>query len=98
MLSWIIIIGIALLIWFFVRAKHFKHRVYVLILIALMIVFYITSIKIVESSGANIKTLEGMVVAGRMYVKWLGSVWDNTKTIAGEIIKMDWTGDIISEK
>ena len=96
MLSWILIIGIALLIWLFVRAKHFKHRLYVLILIILMIVFYVTAVKVVESSGVDIKTLEGMVVAGRLYVKWLGNALDNTKTIVGEIIKMDWKGDIFS--
>ena len=60
--------------------------------------FYVTSMKVIESSGVDIKTLDGMVVVGKLYFKWLGHVLENTKTIVGEIIKMDWTGDIIKEK
>ncbi len=98
MLNWMIIIAIVLLVWFFIKAKHFKHKVYVLVLMFLIIFFYATSVKVIESSGVDIKTLEGMVVVGKLYFKWLGNALDNTKTIVGEIIKMDWTGDVIKGK
>ena len=70
-----------------------EHKIFAVLVVALVIFFYTTGSKIVEKNETDIKTFDGMVSAGKLYVRWLGHVFLNTKDLAGKAVEMDWAGN-----
>jgi len=81
------------LILVFFKAKRIQHKVYTIAMILLIVFFYTTGSKVIADNNLNIQTFEGLVTAGRLYLNWLGHVFTNTKTVLGNALKMDWTGN-----
>jgi uncharacterized membrane protein YGL010W len=60
-------------------------------LILLLLLFvYISASIVISKNHIEIKSASGMITAGKAYFQWIGHVIDNTKTVVGNVIKMDW--------
>jgi len=95
MASWIVLclvalIGIALFLFFKEKVKHIKTKTVVLIILVFLLFFYFTGSKIIKDNHVDLKTFSGFVTAGKLYFIWMGNAFDNTKTIAGNVVNMDW--------
>ncbi len=42
-----------------------------------------------RGKDVNLKTVPGVIDAGKLYLSWLGSIFGNFKTITSNAIKMD---------
>jgi hypothetical protein len=94
MLEWIII-GVMIVIALFVlRVKHFKHRFYVIFLIILIVFFYVSVSRVVSENSLNLRTFDGLMSAGKIYFSWLVHAAGNVKTISGNVINLDWKGNL----
>ena len=91
MIGWLILAILVVLLFVFYKARHMKHRIYILLAIIVLIFIYTTGTKIVNQSNLNLNTLEGIVNASKLYFSWLGHAFNNAKVIIGNAIHMDWS-------
>lgn len=90
MVSWIIIIALLLILLTFFKFRYMQHRFYAIFIILLLLFLYVGVSKIIEQNGVDIKTFDGIVLAGKLYVQWLGHVVKNIGSLSGNAIKMNW--------
>jgi len=48
---------------------------------------------IIKENNMNLKSFDGIVGAGKLYFSWLGHAFENSRSILGNVIKMDWVGN-----
>jgi len=73
-----------------IHFKHMKHKVSVILLILLIAFFYFSFTTIVKSHAVDLKTASGVFSASKVYFSWLVNIFDNVKTVSGNVIGMDW--------
>jgi hypothetical protein len=83
-------------IWVFIELKRFKHKLFAIFLIALIIFSYLGFILAVKGQDVDLKSVNGIKEAGNLYFSWLGTIFGNFKQLTSNAVKMDWKGD--SEK
>jgi hypothetical protein len=107
MVNWLIIgIGIlaVIVVTKVIHFRHLKHRITALFLILLLLFAYLSFSSIVRSNSIDLKTVSGVLTAGKLYFSWLGATFINIKTLTGNAINMDWgpnnesISDMISKK
>ena len=85
-------------IWVIIEVKRFKHKIFAMLLIALILFTYISFISVIKGNEFDFKSVEGVRDAGGLYFSWLSSVFGNIKTITVNAIHMDWkANETISE-
>ena len=95
------IVGILVVaIWVIIEIKRFKHKIFAVFLIALIIFAYLSFAVVLKDKDIDYKTIPGVVEASKIYYSWLGSMFVNFKTITTNAIHMDWkpNGDETLEK
>jgi len=94
MLSWIII-GVTLLVILVVSKlihfRHFKHRVTAIVLVLFLLFAYVTFANVVKENNIDIKTVDGIIKAGNVYLAWLKLSFENLKVLSGNAINMNWS-------
>jgi len=94
MVNWLIVILFVVVAYFiinkFLAASHLKSKITIILVLLLLFFFYISASIVISKNHIEVRSLEGMIIAGKAYFKWIGHVIDNTKTVVGNAIKMDW--------
>lgn len=91
--TFIIVIVLVLLIWMFIEFKRFRHKAWAIFLIALILFSYFSFTAAIKGKDINFKSVDGVKQAGKLYVLWLGHVFQNVKMITTNAIHMDWKGN-----
>lgn len=91
MLEWFIIGVIVLVALMFLRFKHAQHKIFLVLLILLLVFVFTSATKIVKDNNVDTKSIEGVVMAGKLYFSWLSNVFHNSRVLAGNAVKMNWT-------
>lgn len=85
------IVAIAIiLIWIVIETKRLKHKIVAILLIGLLIFGYITLTTSFKDKEIDIKTIPGIIKAGKIYWSWLGTLFTNTKSITAYASQQDW--------
>jgi len=77
-------------IWIFIELQRFRHKIFAIFLIGLILFTYVSFILTIKGSDLDLGTVPGLVQAGKLYFVWLGSVFDNMKTVTAQVIGMNW--------
>jgi len=77
-------------IWIFIELQRFKHKIFAIFLIALILFTYLSFILTIKGNEIDFGTVPGLIKAGKLYVVWLGSIFDNVKTVTAQVIGMNW--------
>jgi len=77
-------------VWVIIEIKRFKHKVFAIFLIALILFTYLSFIVVIKGEDIDFKTGAGLKRAGQLYFSWLGSLFGNLKSITTHAIDMDW--------
>ena len=77
-------------VWVIIEIKRFKHKVFAIFLIALILFTYLSFIVVIKGEDIDFKTGAGLKQAGQLYFSWLGSLFGNLKSITTHAIDMDW--------
>ena len=93
MINWVIIFAIAIIALIIVRIKHFKHKIFAIGIILLLVFFYVTYDAVFAGQDINLKTFEGIVSFAKIYFSWLWHAFGNAKVLTGNALKMDWVGN-----
>jgi len=89
----IIVIAIIALIWTAIELKRFKHKIFAIFLVALIILAYVSFAIVFKDQKINWKDPADLKVAGGLYLSWLGAIGGNLKLITSHAIQMDWNPD-----
>lgn len=90
-MNWIIVAVLIIMAFFFLRLKHLKHKIWLILFIIAILFFYSTGSQVLEGNEINWRSLGGIEKALKIYFSWLGGAFDNLKTITAGAIKMDWS-------
>lgn len=88
-----LIVGIIVVfIWVFIELKRFRHKLWAIFLVALILFSYLGFLASIKGEEINFKTVGGLKIAGNLYLSWLGNIFKNVKIITASAVKMDWDG------
>jgi uncharacterized membrane protein len=88
-----IVIALIVLLVVFLKVKHMNQRLSAIIIVVLLLFFYVSYSKVTEDQEIDYKSASGVEKGARLYFTWLGNLFDNFRTITGNAINMDWTGN-----
>lgn len=88
-----IVAVLVVFIWIAVEIKRMKHKVFAIILIALILLGYFSVAVVFKDQNVDLKTIPGIIEATGVYFSYVGAIFANFVTITSHAIKMDWTGD-----
>ncbi len=77
-------------IWIIIEVKRFKHKLFAIFLIILILFTYLSFTSVLKGKDINLKSIEGLQEASSLYLSWLGSIFGNLKSITTHAIDMDW--------
>ena len=86
----LIVAVLVVIIWVTIEIKRLKHKIFAIILIALIIFSYVSAAVIFKNQNIDFKTVPGLMKASKLYLSWMGSIFGNVKSITTNAIKMDW--------
>jgi len=89
----IILLVVVLAIWILIELKRMRHKLFAIFLIALIVFTYFSFSAMVKNNNVDLKTVDGLGKATKLYFLWLGSAFGNIKLITSNAIKMDWSGE-----
>jgi len=94
----IVIIGLVFLIWLFMKLKEVRRRFFTFFIIFVILFFSLSAFYVFKGRGVDFGSIEGILMAFKVYFSWLRSFFYNLKTITVNVIKMDWSVNITSIK
>ena len=80
-------------IWVVVEIRRFKHKLFAIFLIALILFGYLSFTISFKDRAVDLKTIEGLTTASKIYFSWLGSMFGNLKSVTSYAVKKDWDGN-----
>jgi hypothetical protein len=86
----ILVIVLIAAIWLFIEFKRFRHKMLAVFLIVLILFTYFSFSAVIKGKNLDLKTFEGMKEAGKIYVLWLGNIFQNVKVVTSNAINMNW--------
>ena len=89
----LVIAVIVIVIWVFVELKRFKHKIFAMFLIALILFSYLGFMISIKGQDIDFKSVNGLKTAGQLYFVWLENLFGNFKTLTSHAIKLDWKGN-----
>lgn len=85
----LILIGfMAIFVWITFSFKKMKHKIFALLLVSLLLLGYLSFTYSVNPEKVDLSSFKN---AGRIYVNYLGFVFNNVFTITGYVVNMDWS-------
>lgn len=77
-------------IWILIELKRFRHKMFAVFLIGLILFFYLSGVFVFKGREVDFKSISGTIAVTKIYFSWLGSVFVNLKSITTNVIKMNW--------
>jgi len=93
MITILIIAILIALIYVFFRVKYTRHKLFAIFLIILVLFFYLSVSKVLKDSNVDVNSFKGITMAGKLYMNWLVQVFQNSKTLITNAIKMEWSNN-----
>ena len=89
-----IVAVLIVLIWVVVEVKRMKHKVFAIVLIALILLTYFSFSSVFRGKDVDLRSIPGIVEAGKIYLSWLGGIFSNFRTLTGNVVDMNWKSNI----
>jgi hypothetical protein len=77
-----------------IHLKHLKHRITAILLILFLLFVGLTFLKVSTNNALDLKSPSGLFSAAKLYFGWLGQVFSNLQVITGNVVRMDWSGNL----
>ncbi len=93
MINWWLIAALVIVSLIIVKARHIKHKFFVVLFVLLILFFYLTLPRVIQGRDVNLQSFDGIVLTIRLYSAWLVHGFGNLKEITGNAVAMDWIGN-----
>ena len=80
-----------ILAFVFLRMRHARHRISLIVFILALLFFYITISNVFNRYDIDWKSATGIEKGMKVYFSWLGGAFGNLKAITVNAVKMDWS-------
>jgi len=90
MISWIVVAVLVLIAIVLLKTNHFRHRMWISILVILALFFYVSITFIYANNDLAFNSTDSALNSFKVYYGWLANGFYNLKAITGNAIKMDW--------
>jgi ABC-type microcin C transport system permease subunit YejE len=87
----ITVVVLVVAIWIFIEMKRFKHKIFAILLILLILFTYMSFAATIKGKDLDFKSIDGIKEAGQLYFSWLGSIFGNLKSLTSNAISMNWS-------
>ena len=77
-------------IWLLIEVKRLKHKLWAFFLIGLILFTYISFTVSLKNQDVDLTSIGGVIDAGKLYVAWLGGMFNNAKAVTAYATKQDW--------
>lgn len=95
--TFVIVAFVVLAIWMLFEFKKFRHKVWAIILILIIVFGYVSFNSVIKGKDIDLKSASGLKQAGGLYLTWFGHAFSNMKVITSNAIDMDWKGNETNE-
>lgn len=92
-ITFVVVAVLILAIWIFIEFKRFRHKIWALLLIILILFGYFSFNSAIKGEDLDLKTMDGIKEAGSLYFLWVGHAFGNMKTITSNAINMNWSAN-----
>ena len=92
-ITFVVVAVLILAIWIFIEFKRFRHKIWAILLILLIIFGYFSFNSVIKGKDLDLKTMDGIKEAGSLYLLWMGHAFGNLKTITSNAISMNWSAN-----
>ena len=89
--SFFVVVLLVISIWIIIEIRRFRHKIFAIFLIMFILFLYISAIVVFNGQEIDLTSISGIVSATKFYFSWLGSLGGNIKTIAANVINLDWS-------
>jgi len=96
MISWVIIIILVVIGIIAIRLNHFRHRIFIILLVVLALFLYTTMTYVNNQNKLDFGDTKGVMNSLKIYTGWLANGFTNLKALTGKATKMDWTSTNVS--
>jgi hypothetical protein len=98
--TFFIVAILVIAIWLIIEFKRIKHKLLAFFLIGLIIFTYFSFTTSIKGHEVDFSSPSGIMEAGKLYLSWLGGVFNNFKSITAYALKQDWksSDENITEK
>jgi len=78
-------------IWLLIEAKRLKHKLWAFFLIGLILFTYISFTVSLKNHEIDLTSVGGVIDAGKLYMAWLGGMFNNAKAVTAYASKQNWS-------
>ena len=98
--TFFVVAFLVIAIWLIIEFKRLKHKLFAFLLIGLILFTYISFTASLKGHDVDLKSVSGIMEAGKLYFTWIGGVFSNFKSITAYAFKQDWSheNETIPEK
>ena len=89
--AFFVIVLLIISIWVIIELRRFRHKIFAIFLIISILFLYISVVVVFNGQEIDLKSISGIISAAKLYFSWLGSLGGNVKTIAANVIHLDWS-------
>ena len=85
-----IVLILIITIYLFVEFQRFKHRLFAIVLIGLVLFAYFSMVIAFRNYDFDYKSIPGLVDGSKVYWNWVLSIGGNLVKITTNAVHMDW--------
>src|SRR6056297_169375 len=84
------ILIIIIAVWLVIEIVKLRHKIIAILLIGLVLFTYFSFTGVIDNNDIELRSVSDFIEAGKIYVSWLGTLFNNIKTITSYAISLDW--------
>jgi len=92
-ITFLIIAVIVIGIWLLFGFKRMKHKFIAILLIGLFLFGFFSFNVAFKGEKISVNNVSDLGKIFKVYFSWLGAAFGNLRTITGQAVKMDWSGN-----
>ena len=78
-------------IWIIIEIQRFKHKIFAIFLILLLISGYVSFAVVYKGNDIDLTSIPEIIDATKIYLLWLGSTFVNLKSVTANALKLYWS-------
>ncbi len=86
----LVISAIIIAIWVIIEVKRFKHKIFAIFLMILVVFLYFGAFAVFQDREVDLGSVSGVMDATKVYFSWMVNIFGNFKTLTAGAIQLDW--------
>ena len=84
---------IIIAVWLAIEVIKLRHKIIAILIIGLLLFTYFSFTGVIDNNDVELNSVSDFIHAGKLYVNWLSTLFNNAKLITSHAISLDWMGN-----